>query len=113
MEPTDQLKLMWGPVRFAWWSVWVTVGLTVMKKGKFTGIRWNACRGCLWISKQWLRYRALHGRSVRVPVGAFANGSAIQYYALKAHQPEAVAGPAGMPAQAGAQRGAAPSSAAA
>lgn len=54
-------------------------------------------------------YRALQGRAVRVPVGAFANGGAIQYYALKAHQPEAVAAPAGMPAQAGAQRGAAPS----
>ena len=35
-------------------------------------------------------YTALRGRSVRVPVGAFANGSNIQFYALKAHKPEAV-----------------------
>ena len=36
-------------------------------------------------------YQKLIGRSVRVPVGAFANGSSIQFYALKAHSPEAVA----------------------
>jgi hypothetical protein len=35
-------------------------------------------------------YQKLIGRSVRVPVGAFANGSSIQFYALKAHSPEAV-----------------------
>lgn len=34
-------------------------------------------------------YQKLMGRSVRVPVGAFANGSAIQFYALKGHAPEA------------------------
>lgn len=52
-------------------------------------------------------YLALQGRSVRVPVGAFVNGSVIQYYALRAHLPEPVAAPAGMPVQAGSQRGAA------
>jgi site-specific recombinase XerD len=35
-------------------------------------------------------YQKLQGRAVRVPVGAFANGSSIQFYALKAHRPEAV-----------------------
>jgi len=39
-------------------------------------------------------YQRLIGRSVRVPVGAFANGSSIQFYALKAHSPEAVGAPA-------------------
>lgn len=34
-------------------------------------------------------YQRLVGRSVRVPVGAFVNGSAIQYYALKGQMPEA------------------------
>lgn len=53
-----------------------------------------------------LPYRALQGSQVRVPVGAFANGSAIQYYALKGHKPEAASCPAGLPAQAGTQRGA-------
>lgn len=48
-------------------------------------------------------YQKLIGRSVRVPVGAFANGSSIQFYALKAHSPEAV----GVPPAASA-RGAAP-----
>ena len=38
-------------------------------------------------------YQTLQGRSVRVPVGAFANGSSIQFYALKAHKPEAVQTP--------------------
>lgn len=52
-------------------------------------------------------YRSLQGRPVRVPVGAFANGSAIQFYALKGHHPEAVTGPTGLPAQAGTLRGAA------
>jgi hypothetical protein len=33
-------------------------------------------------------YMTLQGRSVRVPVGAFVNGSSIQYYALKGHKPE-------------------------
>lgn len=37
-------------------------------------------------------YQKLMGRSVRVPVGAFANGNSIQFYALKSHAPEAVAG---------------------
>lgn len=30
-------------------------------------------------------YRRLVGRSVRVPVGAFVSGSAVQFYALKGH----------------------------
>lgn len=37
-------------------------------------------------------YRALQGRQVRVPVGAFVSGLAVQFYALKGQQPEAVAG---------------------
>ena len=36
-------------------------------------------------------YRALSGRSVRVPVGAFASGGAIQFYALKGQAPQAQA----------------------
>lgn len=38
-------------------------------------------------------YRKLLGRSVRVPVGAFVAGSAVQFYALKGHQ--ASEGPSG------------------
>lgn len=34
-------------------------------------------------------YRTLQGRSVQVPVGAFVNGSIIQFYALKGHCPAA------------------------
>jgi hypothetical protein len=48
-------------------------------------------------------YQKLVGRSVRVPVGAFASGSSIQFYALKSHQPEAV-----MPAAGDGARSAAP-----
>lgn len=36
-------------------------------------------------------YTALQGRSVRVPVGAFAQAGSITFYALKGHAPEAVA----------------------
>lgn len=40
-------------------------------------------------------YRALVGRPVRVPVGAFVSGSAVQFYALKGQgAPEAAAGQA-------------------
>lgn len=46
-------------------------------------------------------YQRLVGRSVRVPVGAFVNGSAIQYYALKGQTPEATEARA--PAGSGAQ----------
>jgi hypothetical protein len=35
-------------------------------------------------------YKSLIGRAVRVPVGVFVSGSQIQFYALKAHRPEAV-----------------------
>lgn len=54
-------------------------------------------------------YRTFQGQTVRIPVGAFANGSAIQFYALKGQHPEMVSPPAGMAAQAGAQRRATPS----
>ena len=33
-------------------------------------------------------YKPLRGRIVRVPVGVFVSGSAIQYYALKGQKPE-------------------------
>lgn len=33
-------------------------------------------------------YKPLRGRLVRVPVGVFVSGSAIQYYALKGQKPE-------------------------
>ena len=33
-------------------------------------------------------YQKATGRSVRVPVGVFANGTSIQFYALKGHAPE-------------------------
>jgi hypothetical protein len=36
-------------------------------------------------------YRALSGRSVRVPVGCFVVGGSVAYYALKGDKPEAVA----------------------
>lgn len=37
-------------------------------------------------------YRKLAGRSVRVPVGAFISGSAVQFYALKGQGAPEVAG---------------------
>lgn len=33
-------------------------------------------------------YKPLRGQFVRVPVGAFVNGSSVQYYALKGATPE-------------------------
>lgn len=50
-------------------------------------------------------YQKLIGRSVRVPVGAFANGSTIQFYALKSHTPEPVGNPAASVALGGASAG--------
>ena len=35
-------------------------------------------------------YKPLTGQFVRVPVGAFATGGAVQYYALKGARPEVV-----------------------
>lgn len=46
-------------------------------------------------------YRMLQGRQVRVPVGAFVSGTAVQFYALKGQQPEAVGAAAGRSAQPG------------
>jgi Zn-finger domain-containing protein len=42
-------------------------------------------------------YKALQGQNVRVPVGAFVNGSSVQFYALKGAKPERMAGAAGTP----------------
>lgn len=53
-------------------------------------------------------YQTLQGRTVRVPVGAFAQGSSITFYALKGHRPEAVAVPGGMAPQGAAPRAQAP-----
>lgn len=39
-------------------------------------------------------YKALVGRSVRVPVGAFVSGTAIQFYALKGQKPQQTGAPA-------------------
>jgi hypothetical protein len=35
-------------------------------------------------------YRKLLGASVRVPVGVFATGGTVMYYALKGHKPERI-----------------------
>lgn len=35
-------------------------------------------------------YKALQGQRVRVPVGAFANGTAVQFYCLKGSSPELI-----------------------
>lgn len=39
-------------------------------------------------------YQRLVGRQVRVPVGAFVSGSAIQFYALKGQAPQQTGAPA-------------------
>lgn len=39
-------------------------------------------------------YKALQGRQVRVPVGVFASGRDVTFYALKGHNPELVGAPA-------------------
>ena len=36
-------------------------------------------------------YKRLLGASVRVPVGVFASGTVVQFYALKGHKPERIA----------------------
>ena len=40
-------------------------------------------------------YKALQGQNVRVPVGAFVNGSNVQFYALKGAKPERITNAAG------------------
>lgn len=51
-------------------------------------------------------YRALIGRSVRVPVGAFVVGNAVQFYALKGlGAPDVVLAPARVAAEAGTAAG--------
>jgi hypothetical protein len=42
-------------------------------------------------------YRQLIGRSVRVPVGVFVSGSAVQYYALKGQSAPEATGEVGRP----------------
>lgn len=42
-------------------------------------------------------YRKLEGQMVRVPVGVFVNGKALQFYALKGAKPEVVAASAPVP----------------
>lgn len=49
-------------------------------------------------------YKALQGRLVRVPVGVFAAGRDLTFYALKGHKPEAVAVPGAVAPQGAAPR---------